>query len=82
MASEDPAVDLRLPESYPTPLLQRASGQGGGAILLCVMITGFLTGPTIRGLWGVVGVQVDFTGLAIIRLHRSLLQDRVRQRTP
>ena len=31
--------------------------------------------------WGVVDVQVDFTGLAIIRPHRSS-PDRVRQRTP
>ena len=31
--------------------------------------------------WGVVDVQDDFTGLAIIRPHRSS-QDRVRQRTP
>ena len=32
-------------------------------------------------IWGVVDVQVDFTGLAIIRPHRSL-PDRVRQFTP
>ena len=31
--------------------------------------------------WGEVDVQVDFTGLAIIRPHRTL-PDRVRQCTP
>ena len=83
LASEDPAVDSGLKA---ISLLERHSllahhtapaASFEGSILLC----NDYRHASAPARWGVVDVQVDITGLAIIRPHRSS-QDRARQRTP
>ena len=81
MASEDPAIDsglkaVSLLKSHSLFARNTAPAVGfEGSILLCNRA------PARSENWGVVDVQVDSTGLAIIRPHRSS-PDKVRQCTP
>ena len=85
MASQDPAVDSGLKA---VSLLKRHSmacnitpaASLEGSILPCNDYR-HASPPARTESRGVVDVQVDFTGLAFIRPHRSS-QDRVRRRTP
>ena len=86
LASEDPAIDSGLKAvsllEWHSLLAHHTAPAASfeGSILLCNDYRN-ASAPARSESWGVVDVQVDFTGLAIIRPHRSS-QDRVRQCTP
>ena len=86
MASEDPAIDselkaVSLRQSHSIFAHNTAPAASfEGSIMLCNDYR-HASAPARSESWGVDEVHVDFTGLAIIRPHRSS-PDRVRQCTP